>query len=303
MTARSAASRREGPDRNASAAEETLVRGAAVGVVRRGTPILTGVDIDIRRGEIVSLVGPNGAGKTTLARVLLGLVQPTSGSIWRHPRMRTGYVPQRFTVDAVLPLPVIRLMTLTRRIARPAALAALAETGVGHLGDAQVQTLSGGELQRVLLARTLVGDPDLLVLDEPAQGVDFAGEAALYELINDIRRRRSCGILMVSHDIHLVMAATDRVICLNRHICCEGAPETVGRHPVYVRLFGSRAAAAALALYPHHHDHEHALSGAIVAPPSAGAGRVTTEPHGHAQHGHGQHGHGQHGHGQHGHDR
>jgi zinc transport system ATP-binding protein len=139
----------------------------------------------------------------------------------------------------------------------------LAETGVGHLIDASVHTLSGGELQRALLARTLLVEPDLLVLDEPVQGVDYAGEAALYELISDLRRDRGCGVIMVSHDLHVVMAATDHVLCLNRHVCCAGSAEAVGQHPEYARLFGARAAQA-LAVYTHHHDHTHAMSGRVV---------------------------------------
>ena len=167
-------------------------------------------------------------------------------------------------VDPVLPLAVRRLMTLTRRAGRAEVRQALAETGVEHLRDAAVTTLSGGELQRVLLARALLSRPDLLVLDEPVQGVDFAGEAALYELIGGLRARRGCGVLMISHDLHVVMAATDRVLCLNQHVCCAGTPDAVSRHPEYVRLFG-RQAAAALAVYTHRHDHRHNLGGAVIS--------------------------------------
>jgi len=240
-----------------------LLAGEGIDVAFGGNRVLAGVDVQVASGEIVTLIGPNGAGKTTLVRVLLGLLRPDRGTVRRQPGLRIGYLPQRLPVDPVLPLTVARLMTLTVRRSRDAVRSALTETGVAHLIDAPVQALSGGEFQRVLLARALVRDPTLLVLDEPVQGVDFAGEAALYRLIGDIRRRRDCGVLMVSHDLHVVMAATDRVICLDRHVCCDGAPEAIGRHPEYARLFGPEAARA-YAVYAHHHDHAHTLSGEVV---------------------------------------
>lgn len=247
-----------------------LLAGEGIDVAFGGNPVLAGVDVEVAADEIVTLIGPNGAGKTTLVRVLLGLLRPDGGTVSRRQGLRIGYLPQRLPVDPVLPLTVARLMTLTVRRSRDAVLSALTETGVAHLIDAPVQALSGGEFQRALLARALVRDPELLVLDEPVQGVDFAGEAALYRLIGDIRRRRGCGVLMVSHDLHVVMAATDRVICLDRHVCCDGAPETIGRHPEYARLFGPDAARA-YAVYAHHHDHAHALSGEVVEAAAGGA--------------------------------
>jgi zinc transport system ATP-binding protein len=240
-----------------------LLQGRGICLAIAGKPILTGVDVAVKQRQIVTLIGPNGAGKTTLIRALLGLITIDAGAVGRRTELRLGYLPQRFAIDPVLPLSVARLMTLTRRSPRQAVAGALAETGVAHLIDAPVQTLSGGELQRVLLARALSVDPDLLVLDEPVQGVDYAGEAALYTLISHIRDRRGCGILMVSHDLHVVMAATDTVVCLNRHVCCSGTPESVGLHPEYRRLFGRRAAEA-VAIYRHQHDHGHALSGEVV---------------------------------------
>jgi zinc transport system ATP-binding protein len=231
--------------------------------------VLDDVSLTVGPGEIVTVIGPNGAGKTSLLRILLGLVPPTSGSVERRDGLSLGYVPQRLVIDPVLPLSVKRLMTLTAR--RPAAdvREALGETGVAALVDAPMQTLSGGEFQRVLLARALLRRPDLLVLDEPVQGVDFAGEAALYQLISAIRDRHGCGVLMVSHDLHTVMAATDRVICLNRHVCCAGKPAAVGRDPEFVRLFGPRASAA-LGVYAHRHDHAHDLAGGVVEAGGAG---------------------------------
>ncbi len=248
-----------------------LIAGHELRLVYGAHVILDGVDISVAPTEIVTVIGPNGAGKTTLIRVLLGLLKPTAGSVERRSGMRLGYLPQRMQFDPVLPLPVSRLMTLTQRSSKKAVDAALAETGVAYLRDAQVGTLSGGELQRVLLARALLRCPDLLVLDEPVQGVDFAGEAALYDLISAIRARRGCGVLMISHDLHVVMAATDRIICLNRHVCCAGTPEAVSQHPEYARLFGQRAASA-LAVYTHHHDHGHGFSGEVI--------QVSPEDHG-----------------------
>ena len=251
---------------------EPLIAARSIRVAYGPHVNLDGVDISIAPGEIVTVIGPNGAGKTTLIRVLLGLLKPSSGTVERSTGVRVGYLPQRMQFDPVLPLPVNRLMNLTQHSSAVAVGAALAETGVAYLRGAQVGTLSGGELQRVLLARALLRDPDLLVLDEPVQGVDFAGEAALYELIGAIRARRGCGVLMISHDLHVVMAATDRIVCLNRHVCCAGTPEAVSRHPEYTRLFG-RAAATALAVYTHHHDHRHGFSGEVVhlSPPGDSA--------------------------------
>ncbi len=243
------------------------------------TAVLENVSVAVGAGEIVTVIGPNGAGKTSLLRVLLGLVPATSGSVQRRGGLSLGYVPQRLVIDPVLPLSVKRLMTLTARKPVAAVRSALGETGVAGLIDAPVQTLSGGEFQRVLLARALLREPDLLVLDEPVQGVDFAGEAALYQLIGAIRDRHGCGVLMVSHDLHTVMAATDRVICLNRHVCCAGRPAAVGRDPEFVRLFGPRAAAA-LGVYAHRHDHAHDLAGSVVAAGAAGDPLATAPPAG-----------------------
>ncbi len=240
-----------------------LIAGEDLSYGRNHKLIVDGVNITLRPAEITTVIGPNGAGKTTLLKLLLGLLPPTAGRVVRRPGLRIGYLPQRLHLDPVLPLTVARLMTLTVRKDRGRMSAALAETGVAHLVDAPVQALSGGELQRVLLARALLAEPDLLVLDEPVQGVDYAGEAEMYELIGELRHRRGCGVVMVSHDLHVVMAATDHVLCLNRHVCCAGTAEAVGRDPNYARLFGPRAAEA-LAVYTHHHNHKHTPSGELV---------------------------------------
>lgn len=220
--------------------------------------VLSHIDLTLTAGQILTLIGPNGAGKTTLVKIVLGLLVPDSGSVFRAPGLRIGYMPQKLSLDATLPLSVGRFLQL----AEPdtgLCRAALEETGIVHLLDNPVQGLSGGETQRMLLARALLRQPDLLVLDEPVQGVDVAGQEALYQLINRLRHRFNCAILMVSHDLHLVMAATDEVICLNGHICCHGSPEQVSNDPAFVELFGSRTA-----LYTHHHDHHHDLDTTIV---------------------------------------
>jgi zinc transport system ATP-binding protein len=239
----------------------------AVGMRFGATVALAAVSLTIRRGEIVTVIGPNGAGKSTLLRILLGLLPPSSGSVRLRPGLRIGYVPQRVAIDETLPLTVRRFLSLAidRRAAAEAGdlAAALAEVGAPGLIASPVQGLSGGEMQRVLVARALLRAPDLLVLDEPAQGVDIIGQAELFALIRRIRDRRHCGVLLVSHDLHLVMAATDHVVCLNHHICCSGHPEAVTRDPAYRAMFGT--AADALAIYAHHHDHTHGSHGEEIA--------------------------------------
>ena len=252
-----------------------LIEAEAITVRIGSSELLSAVDLGVRAGEAVSLIGPNGAGKTTLIRVLLGLLKPSAGRVWRQPGLVVGYVPQRFRIDPILPLTVRRFLTIGAGRRRDTA-PALAAVGARHLAQASMHELSGGELQRVILARALMREPGLLILDEPAQGVDFNGQLELYELIERIRRARGCGVLLVSHDLHVVMGATDRVVCLNRHVCCSGAPETVSRHPEYVGLFGPRAAAA-LAIYTHDHDHAHDLAGDVVALPAGQAPAGSSE--------------------------
>jgi zinc transport system ATP-binding protein len=235
---------------------EPLIEGHGISLKFGNRMILDHVDIDVMPGEIVTLIGPNGAGKSSLVRVLLGLQKLTGGRIQRKKGLRVGYVPQRFPLTPNVPLDVKRLLALTLRAAPADIEAALAETGIAHLKEAAVASLSGGELQRALLARALLRKPELLVLDEPVQAVDFIGETKLYELISEIRRSHGCGILMVSHDLHMVMAESDRVICLNGHVCCEGGPEAVRHDPEFAKLFGPQAARV-IAAYSHHHDHDH----------------------------------------------
>ncbi len=249
---------------------------AATGLeVRFGAILaLTQVALTVNEGEVVTLIGPNGAGKSTLVRAVLGLIAPSAGQIWRRPGLRVGYVPQRMTIDPVLPLTVERFLSLARPGSATKVATTLERVAAAALVGQSIHELSGGEFQRVLLARALMREPELLVLDEPVQGVDFAGQIALYDLIGGLRESLSLGVLMVSHDLHVVMAATDRVVCLNHHVCCSGAPEAVSRNPEYTALFGA-AAARGLAIYSHHHDHEHDLKGAVVP-----AGCDPTHDHG-----------------------
>ncbi len=221
--------------------------------------ILNDVSLAIHPREIVTLIGPNGSGKTTLLKALLGLVR-VKGEISRRPGLKVGYVPQQFTPDPSLPMTANRFLDLFAE--RNAGRAALARVGITEAGDRQLSALSGGEIARVLLARAVAGKPDLLVLDEPLAGVDVSGEAALYHLIAELRDELGCGILLVSHDLHVVMSKADHVICLNHHICCEGEAHDVARDPAFVALFGTRGE---LALYPHHHDHAHTLGGEPLA--------------------------------------
>lgn len=243
--------------------EAPLIQGNKLVLTIGGRMVVEHVDIAISPGEIVTLVGPNGAGKTTLIRLLLGLLSPDKGAITRAPGLTIGYVPQRFHVDATIPLTVERFLKLSSRGVEDEIDTLLEEVGAGHLADAQVSSLSGGEFQRVVLAKALMGNPQLLVLDEPVQNVDFSGEAELYRLIETIRDTRGCGILLVSHNLHVVLGASDRVVCLNHHVCCSGVPETVAKHPEYERLFGAKAAQA-FAIYSHSHDHKHDLSGEVA---------------------------------------
>lgn len=226
-------------------------------------PVVDRVSLALHRGDIITIIGPNGAGKTTLIKAVLGIQAATSGRIQRARGLVIGYVPQHLSLESTLPLSVQRFMLLSGQ-PLAACVAALERTGVSHLLKASVHHLSGGEQQRLLLARALARKPDLLVLDEPAQGVDINGQAALYDLIRQLRDELNCGVFMISHDLHLVMAATDKVICLNQHVCCSGHPADISHDPAFIETFG-RPVAESLAVYHHNHNHSHDLSGNVVA--------------------------------------
>lgn len=223
--------------------------------------ILDGINLQVQPREIVTLIGPNGAGKSSLVKLVSGLLAPTSGAVTRAPGLRMGYVPQRLQFDTSLPMNVGRFLALAGSD-KHAQQACLAQLNIENLRATQLHNLSGGELQRVLLARAILRKPQLLLLDEPAQGVDVGGQIELYRTIVSLRDQLNCGVLMVSHDLHLVMAQTDTVYCLNRHMCCQGAPESVSQHPEYLQLFGQNS--ADIAIYTHHHDHDHNLQGDVV---------------------------------------
>jgi zinc transport system ATP-binding protein len=219
--------------------------------------------------EIVTLVGPNGSGKTTLVRAAIGLLQAQAGRVRRRRGLRLGYVPQHLDVDTTLPISTARFVAMAGASARQAR-DALVRVGAGYMAGTALRALSGGEMRRALLARALARRPHLLVLDEPTAGVDVSGQVEMYGLIDGIRRELGCGVLLVSHDLHLVMASTDRVLCLNHHVCCSGTPEHISDHPEYLALFGARTATG-LAVYTHDHDHEHDLHGQVAAGTAADA--------------------------------
>ena len=249
-------------DATANNGQVPLMTLSGAGVRRDERWLVRNVDLEVMPGKIVTLIGPNGSGKSTTVKMAIGLMQPDEGTSSRKPDLTIGYVPQKLNIDRTLPLSVRRLLTLGARHSASAVAEALEAVGIANLAGAQVQTLSGGEFQRALLARAMIGKPDVLVLDEPVQGVDFAGEIALYELIGQIRETTGCGILLISHDLHMVMAATDTVICLNGHVCCTGTPDAVATDPEYVRLFGKHASET-LAIYRHDHDHVHLPDGRV----------------------------------------
>ena len=236
--------------------KDTLVALDGAGLSISNKWLVRDVSMSVSAGEIVTLIGPNGSGKSTTAKMALGIMTPSEGSVYRRGNARVSYVPQRLSIDWTMPLRVNRFISLTRFLQKKEIKRVLSMTETEHLYDAEVRTLSGGEFQRVLLARAIAHSPQFLVLDEPVQGVDFNGEIALYKLIEKIRNELNCGIVLISHDLHVVMSSTDRVICLNGHVCCSGTPEVVATEPEFRSLFGDRAANE-LAFYKHHHDHEH----------------------------------------------
>ncbi|MCR8549833.1 metal ABC transporter ATP-binding protein [Salipiger sp. P9] len=234
----------------------TLIEATGLHVSLGGHEVLQGVDFAIAPGEIVTIVGPNGSGKSTLLRTLIGALKPSAGRIRRKPGLRLGYVPQKLLMDPTLPMTVMRFLSLPRRVPAEERRAALAEAGAEALGERPMSGLSGGQFQRVMLARALLTRPELLLLDEPTQGLDQPGSAAFYQQIEHIREHLGCAVVMVSHELHVVMSASDRVVCLNGHVCCQGHPEIVAQAAEYRALFGT-GTHGALALYRHEHSHVH----------------------------------------------
>ena len=241
---------------------DLLVKVSDAGLYKDGKWLVKGVNLNITKGKIVTLIGPNGSGKTTTAKIALGLYKNIEGTVERLTN-KISYVPQKVSIDWTLPVRVIDFMVLTQDLQDQEIKDALNLTGVEHLKNNNLRELSGGEFQRVLLARAIAKKPDFLVLDEPVQGVDFTGEVELYALIKKISETLQCGILLISHDLHVVMSATDYVVCLNGHVCCSGTPVAVAQNKEYKELFGEKSSQL-LSLYEHEHDHVHDSDGNIL---------------------------------------
>ena len=241
--------------------KNNLVKLENAGYCQNDKWLVRGVSLDVEKGKIVTLIGPNGSGKSTTAKIALGIYKKIEGKVKKFTK-KVGYVPQKVSIDWTLPLRVNDFMVLTENLKDDAINDALSLTGVEHLKNKNLGNLSGGEFQRVLLARAISKKPELLVLDEPVQGVDFTGEIALYELIKKISDELNCGILLISHDLHTVMSATDHVVCLNGHVCCSGSPIDVAKNNEYKALFGEQASQI-LSVYEHRHDHVHSNEGDI----------------------------------------
>ena len=231
------------------------------GIYKSPKWLIRGVSLEVKNGQIVTLIGPNGSGKTTTAKMVLNILEPDEGSLKRYTN-KIAYVPQKINIDWTMPLRVVDFMRLTNNLSNNEIIESLNQTGVEKLFKEQIHGLSGGEFQRVLLARAIAKKPKLLVLDEPVQGVDFNGEIDLYNIIKNISANLNCGILLVSHDLHFVMSATDHVVCLNGHICCSGKPSAVIKDKAYIELFGEHRSKT-LTYYQHEHDHIHDSDGSI----------------------------------------
>ena len=241
--------------------KKTLLKLENASFSKNNKYLVEGVSLEVKQGEIVTLIGPNGSGKSTTAKIALGIYKEIEGKVTKFTN-KIGYVPQKISIDWTLPIRVIDFMSLTNDPTNEQINISLNLTGVEHLKNKSLGNLSGGEFQRVLIARAIANQPDVLVLDEPVQGVDFKGEIALYELIKKISEKLNCGILLISHDLHVVMSATDFVVCLNGHVCCSGTPQVVAKNNEYQELFGDRASTI-LSIYEHKHDHTHSQDGTI----------------------------------------
>jgi len=221
-----------------------------------GQQIIDKVSLNLRKGEITTLIGPNGGGKTSIARILLGVLQPTSGTITKDPKIKIGYMPQKIEIDKTIPMTVDDFLKLSPQkiIFDDHIKSLILRLKLDQILNKQIHNLSGGQMQKVLFLRAIINKPDLLVLDEPTQYMDTNGTEEFYQIIDEIRKAQNCAILLISHDLYMVMQKTDFVFCVNRHICCHGSPESINQHPEYLSLFGNRTA---LAVYQHHHDHKH----------------------------------------------
>tara|TARA_Y100001958_G_C21227005_1_gene552496 strand:+ start:487 stop:1239 length:753 start_codon:yes stop_codon:yes gene_type:complete len=242
--------------------QNSLIKLNNCGVKRNNKWLVRGVSLNVNKGQIVTLIGPNGSGKSTTAKIALGILKPDEGSNTISQNIKISYVPQKISIDWSLPLRVIDFMNITKKFAKNEIEEALSLTGIKKLIFRDVKNLSGGEFQRLLMARAIAKNPDFLVLDEPVQGVDYPGEIALYKIIQEIVKNLNCGILLISHNLHVVMSQTDHVICLNGHVCCSGAPKSIVKEPEYIKLFGDNMDPT-LAFYQHEHDHQHLPDGSV----------------------------------------
>jgi zinc transport system ATP-binding protein len=242
--------------------QNSLIELNNCGVTRNNKWLVRGVSLKVNKGQIVTLIGPNGSGKSTTAKIALGILKPDEGTNSIGSNIKISYVPQTISIDWSLPLRAIDFMNLTKKYEIDEISEALTITGIPNLIYRDVRNLSGGEFQRLLMARAIVKNPDFLVLDEPVQGVDYPGEIALYKTIQEIVKKINCGILLISHNLHVVMSQTDHVICLNGHVCCSGAPKSIVKEPEYIKLFGKNIDPT-LAIYQHEHDHKHLPDGSV----------------------------------------
>jgi|TARA_B100001059_G_C17720271_1_gene520304 zinc transport system ATP-binding protein len=242
--------------------KNSLIELKNCGVYRNDKWLVRGVSIKVTKGQIVTLIGPNGSGKSTTAKMALGILKPDEGENLIQNDIKISYVPQKISIDWSLPLRVIDFMNLVKKYDLNHITQTLSLTGIKHLLNKDVRNLSGGEFQRLLMARAIAKKPDFLVLDEPVQGVDYPGEIALYKTIQEIVKNLNCGILLISHNLHVVMSQTDHVVCLNGHVCCSGAPKSIVKEAEYIKLFGKNMDST-LAFYDHHHDHDHLPDGSI----------------------------------------
>ena len=242
--------------------EKSLIELNNCGVTRNQKWLVRGVTLKVSQGQIVTLIGPNGSGKSTTAKIALGILNPDEGTNFIKNDIKISYVPQKISIDWSLPLRVLDFMNIIEKHKINEITDALTMTGIGHLLNRDVRNLSGGEFQRLLMARAIAKNPNFLVLDEPVQGVDYPGEIALYKTIQEIVKNINCGILLISHNLHVVMSQTDHVICLNGHVCCSGAPKSIVKEPEYIKLFGKNLDPT-LTFYQHDHDHKHLPDGSI----------------------------------------
>ena len=235
---------------------QALISAHNISLSHRGKLVLDNVSFELKAGEFITLIGPNGAGKSSLIKVLLGLIKADSGDIKRSGDIRLGYTPQTFSPNPFIPISVIGFLNLNQKVAQNFLHETALLTGIEGLLDSPLKSLSGGELQRVLLARALLNKPNVLILDEPAQNLDVNGQMHLYKLIQDIHQQQGCAVLMVSHDLHRVMKESTQVLCLYRHICCMGQPETIIKDSQFNDLFADQMDEL-MATYEHHHNHCH----------------------------------------------